>query len=56
MSAELSERQFEMWAAGMRGEYEAFLRQSWAAMQAARTGHWIKDTEEQVQDAGETFR
>jgi hypothetical protein len=56
MSAELSEREFEAWAEEMRGEYNAFLRQSWAAMRAARKGHWIEDTEEVVRDAGDVFR
>ena len=56
MSADLGEREFEAWAEEMRGEYDAFLRQSWAAMQAARKGHWIEDTEEVVRDAGEAFR
>jgi hypothetical protein len=56
MGAELSEREFEVWAEALRTEYDAFLRQSWAAMQAARKGHWIEDTEEVVRDAGEVFR
>lgn len=55
MSAE-SSVEFERWAEAMRSEYDAFLRQSWAAMQAARLGHWIEDTEEVVRDAGEEFR
>lgn len=56
MSAELSEAEFERWAASLRTEYDAFLRKSWAAMQAARLGHWIEDTEEHVRQAGEVFR
>lgn len=36
MSAEASDREFKAWAESMRAEYDAFLRQSWAAMQAAR--------------------
>jgi hypothetical protein len=56
MSAELSEREFEAWAEALHGEYNTFLRQSWAAMQAARRGHWIEDTEEHVREAGEAFR
>ena len=56
MSAELNEREFEIWAESLRTEYDAFLRQSWAAMQAARLGHWIEDTEEHVRQAGEAFR
>jgi len=56
MSAESGDRGFEAWAESMHAEYDAFLRQSWAAMQAARKGHWIEDTEEHVRDAGEAFR
>ena len=56
MSAESSDREFEAWAESMHTEYDAFLRQSWAAMQAARKGHWIEDTEEHVREAGEVFR
>lgn len=56
MSAESSEREFERWAESLRTEYDGFLRQSWAAMRAARLGHWIEDTEEHVRQAGEVFR
>ncbi len=56
MSVESGDREFEAWAESMHAEYEAFLRQSWAAMQAARKGHWIADTEEHVRQAGEAFR
>jgi hypothetical protein len=56
MSAELSDRGFAVWAESLRTEYDAFLRQTWAAMQAARRGHWIEDTEEHVREAGEAFR
>ena len=56
MSAEVGEREFEAWAESLHTEYEAFLRQTWAAMQAARKGHWIEDTEEHVRQAGEAFR
>lgn len=56
MSAESKEREFEVWAESLRTAYDAFLRQSWAAMQAARLGHWIEDTEEHVRQAGEAFR
>ena len=47
---------FERWAGEMHGEYEAFLRQAWEAMKAARKGHWIADTEEVVRQAGAEFR
>ena len=56
MSAEASEREFAAWAESLHAEYDAFLRRSWAAMQAARQGHWIEDTEEHVRAAGEAFR
>jgi len=56
MSAELSDREFGVWAESLRAEYDAFLRRTWAARQAARKGHWIEDTEEQVREAGEAFR
>jgi hypothetical protein len=56
MSAELSDRGFAVWAESLRHEYDAFLRQTWTAMQAARRGHWIEDTEEHVREAGEAFR
>jgi hypothetical protein len=56
MDAEAKDRDFEAWAASLQAEYDAFLRQSWAAMQAARKGHWIEDTEEHVRQAGEAFR
>jgi len=47
---------FEAWAQSLHAEYDAFLRQSWAALQAARKGHWIADTEEHVRQAGAVFR
>ena len=56
MSAESSEREFAAWAESLHAEYDAFLRQSLAAMQAARKGHWIADTAEHVRAAGEAFR
>lgn len=56
MSVESSEREFAAWAESLHLEYDAFLRRSWAAMQAARKGHWIEDTEEHVRAAGEAFR
>ena len=56
MSAESSARELAAWAESLHAEYDAFLRQSWAALQAARKGHWIEDTEEHVRAAGEAFR
>ena len=56
MNAESGAREFAAWAASLRVEYDTFLRQTWAAMQAARQGHWIADTEEHVREAGEVFR
>ena len=56
MSAVLAGTEFEAWAQSLREEYAVFLRQTWTAMQAARQGHWIEDTEEQVRAAGEVFR
>jgi hypothetical protein len=56
MSTVSNDREFEAWAQSLHAEYDAFLRQGWAAMQAARQGHWIEDTEEHVRQAGEVFR
>jgi len=56
MDAQAMGREYEAWAAGLRTEYDAFLRETWTAMRAARKGHWIEDTEEQVRQAGEAFR
>jgi hypothetical protein len=56
MSAALNDGEFEVWAQSLHAEYDAFLRQSWAALQVARRGHWIEDTEEHVRQAGEVFR
>ena len=41
MSTEVGVRELEAWAESLHAEYEAFLRQTWAAMQAARQGHRI---------------
>ena len=38
--------EFEQWAEAMRGEFDAFLRENWEAMNSARKGRWIADTEE----------
>jgi hypothetical protein len=53
MSAESCDREFEVWAASLREEYDAFLRQTRAAMQAARRGHWIEDAQEHVRQSGD---
>jgi hypothetical protein len=46
----------EAWEQALEAEYRAFLEETRAAMNAAREGHWIADTEEVVRDAGERFR
>lgn len=38
--------EFEQWSEVMQGEFGAFLRRTWKAMNAARKGRWIADTEE----------
>ena len=43
--------EFEQWAEVMQGEFDAFLRQTWKAMNAARKGRWIADTEEVMVEA-----
>jgi hypothetical protein len=43
--------EFGQWAEVMRGEFDAFLRQTWKAMNAARKGRWIADTEEVMVEA-----
>ena len=40
----------------MAAEFAAFLEETRAAVNAAREGHWIADTEEVVRDAGERLR
>ena len=55
MSAQQSQREggveFDQWAEAMRGEFDDFLRQTWQAMNAARNGRWIADTEEVMRQA-----
>ncbi len=46
----------EAWEQALEAEYRAFLEETRAAMNSAREGHWIADTEEVVRDAGERFR
>jgi len=43
--------QFQKWADAMRGEFDDFLRETWEAMNAARKGRWIADTEEVMRQA-----
>lgn len=43
--------EFERWSEAMRGEFDAFLHQTWQAMNKARSGYWIADTEEVMQQA-----
>jgi hypothetical protein len=46
----------EAWEQELEGEFRAFMEETRAAMNAAREGHWIADTEEVVRDAGERLR
>jgi len=46
----------EAWEQALEAEFRAFLDETRAAMNAAREGHWIADTEEVVRDAGERLR
>lgn len=43
--------EFQKWAEAMQGEFDTFLRQTWKAMNAARKGYWIADTEEVMLEA-----
>lgn len=43
--------EFERWSEAMRGEFDAFLHETWRAMNKARTGYWIADTEEVMRQA-----
>ena len=43
--------EFGAWAEAMREEFDKFLRQTWKAMNAARPGRWIADTEEVMRQA-----
>ena len=43
--------EFERWAEAMQGAFDAFLRETWTAMNAARKGRWIADTEEVMVEA-----
>jgi hypothetical protein len=46
----------EAWEQALAAEFAAFLEETRAAMNAAREGHWIADTEEVVRDAGARLR
>lgn len=46
----------EVWQAALEAEVRAFREESLRAMNAARPGHWIEDTEQVVKEAGERFR
>ena len=46
----------EAWEQALAAEFAAFMEETRAAMNAAREGHWITDTEEVVRDAGERLR
>ena len=43
--------EFERWSQAMRGEFDEFLHETWRAMNKARTGYWIADTEEVMRQA-----
>jgi hypothetical protein len=47
---------FEAWRAALEAEVRAFEEETLRAMNAARRGHWIEDTEQVVKAAGERFR
>lgn len=44
------------WEQALEAEFQAFMDETRLAMNAAREGHWIADTEEVVRDAGERLR
>ena len=46
----------EAWEQALAAEFRAFLDETRAAMNAAREGHWIADTEEVLRDAGARLR
>ena len=46
----------EAWEQALAAEFAAFMAETRAAMNAAREGHWIADTEEVVRDAGARLR
>ena len=46
----------EGWEQALEAEFRAFMEETRAAMNVAREGHWIADTEEVVRDAGERLR
>ena len=46
----------EAWEQALAAEFAAFLEETRAAMNAAREGQWIADTEEVVRNAGERLR
>ena len=46
----------EAWEQALAAEFAALLEETRAALNAAREGHWIADTEEVVRDAGARLR
>jgi len=46
----------EAWEQALAAEFAAFMKETRAAMNTAREGHWIADTEEVVREAGERLR
>lgn len=45
-----------VWNAALEAEVRAFEEETLRALNAARPGHWIEDTEQVVKAAGERFR
>jgi hypothetical protein len=45
-----------VWETALEAEVQAFRDETLRAMNAARPGHWIADTEQVVKEAGERFR
>jgi hypothetical protein len=45
-----------VWEAALEAEVRVFQEETLRAMNAARPGHWIEDTEQVVKAAGERFR
>jgi hypothetical protein len=44
------------WQAALAAEVQAFQAETLRAVNVARPGHWMEDTEQVVKEAGERFR